>query len=60
MILPKFTTIGLFILILDISAIMDQNACWYVLKTSKIGLLRYLEILDVISLLCTMNSHFCL
>ena len=36
--LSKFTTFGLFILILGTSAIMDQRACCYVVKTSKIGL----------------------
>ena len=37
-ILPKFNKFGLFILILDISAIMDQAACCYSMTTSEIGL----------------------
>ena len=34
-ILPKFTTFGLFILILSTSAVMDQIACCYVVTTSE-------------------------
>ena len=36
--LPKFTTFGLFILNLGTSAIMDQTACCYNVTTSEIGL----------------------
>ena len=38
-ILPKFNSFGLFILILGTSAIMDQTACCYNMTTSEIGLL---------------------
>ena len=37
-ILPKFNSFGLFILILGKSAIMDQTACCYNITTSEIGL----------------------
>ena len=37
-ILLKITTFSSFILILGISAIMDQTACCYVVTTSEIGL----------------------
>ena len=36
--ITKFGTIKLFILILDISAIIHQSPCCYVVTTSKIGL----------------------
>ena len=39
-ILPKFTTFGLFILNLSTSAIMDQTACCYNVRTSEIGLYK--------------------
>ena len=42
-ILPKFTTSGLFIIILGRSAIMDQTACCYVVTTLEIGL-YYIDI----------------
>ena len=38
-IISKFNTFGLFILILGTSAIMDQTACCYNTTTSEIGLL---------------------
>ena len=37
-IVPKFTTFGLFILNLGTSAIMDQTTCCYNVTTSEIGL----------------------
>ena len=37
-ILPKFNSFGLFILILGTSAIMDQKVCCYNMTTSEIGL----------------------
>ena len=36
--LLKFSTFGLFILILNTSAIMDHTACCYVVMTSEMGL----------------------
>ena len=37
----KFTTFGLFILVLGTSAIMDQPACCYAVMTSEIVLYSY-------------------
>ena len=36
--ITKFGTSELSILILDISAIIHQSPCWYVVTTSNIGL----------------------
>ena len=40
-ILPKFNKFGLLILILGTSAIMDQTACCYNMKTLEIGLYNH-------------------
>ena len=37
--LPNFNTVGLFIVILGASTIMDQTACCYNVTTSETGLL---------------------
>ena len=40
LLITKFGTIELFVLILDISAITHQLPCCYIMTTSKIGLYR--------------------
>ena len=42
-IIPKFNTFGLFIIIPGTSTIMDQTACCYNLTTSETGLYRDIQ-----------------
>ena len=57
-ILPKFTTFGLFIPILDTPAIMDQTACCYNVTTSKTGLFVVKSVQSALSdLLSTSATH---